>query len=96
MLAGTEMKSSWKRSHESNGVVQQYHDPLRKIYTSIQQGYTKVDPEISLWRGIKGINDSMGPEGLELSYLMVGIFRTVASMNKNLRSQELRMEALSP
>lgn len=94
-MAGVQMEISGIESHNSNGVVERYHSPLRKIFTCIQQDYPCLDPEIALRCAIKGINDTMGPEGLVPSYLVFGVIPTFPSFNTNLPDQKDRMAALS-
>ena len=94
-MAGINLEISGIESHNSNGVVERYHDPLRRIFRCIREDYPKLDVEVALRCAIKGINDTMGPEGLVPSYLVFGTIPTFPTMNTNLPSQRDRMEALS-
>jgi len=93
-MAGISLDSGIE-SHNSCGVVERYHDPLRKIFTAIVSDYPKLDREIALRCEIKGINDTMGPEGLVPSYLVFGTLPSFPAMNTDLPGQKDRMAAVS-
>lgn len=94
-MAGINMEISGIESHNSNGIVERYHDPLRKIFSIIRKEYPRLDPEIALRCAVKGINDTMGPEGLVPSYLVFGVIPTFPAFNTELPSQRDRMAAIS-
>lgn len=94
-MAGINLEISGIESHNSNGVVERYHDPLRRIFRCVQEDYPKLDPEIALRCAVKGIYDTMGPEGLVPSYLVFGVIPTFPSFNTELPEQRDRMKAIS-
>lgn len=94
-MAGINLEISGIESHNSAGIVERYHDPLRKIFNSIKSDYPQLDREIALRCAAKGINDTMGPEGLVPSYLVFGVIPTFPAMKTQLPSQKDRMAAIS-
>lgn len=94
-MAGINMEFSRIESPNSNGLVEQYYDLLWNIYSCIVQDYPKLYPEIAFRCAIKGINDTMGPEGLVPSYLVFGVIPSFPAFNTNLPEQMDRMDAIS-
>lgn len=93
--AGINIEISGIESHNSLGVGERYHAPLRKIFNMIMSEYPSLDPEIALRCAVKGINDSMGPEGLVPSYLVFGVLPTMPAMRTELPNQKDRMQAIA-
>lgn len=94
-MAGINLEISGVESHNSNGLIERYHDPLRKIYNCIREDYPKLDPESVLRCAIKGINDTMGPEGIVPSYLVFGVLPSFPPLNTTLPHQKDIMAALN-
>lgn len=64
-----------------------YHDPFRRVYDALRTHYPHMEIETSLRYAVKGINDTMGPEGLVASLLVFGTVPTAPTMNKDIASQ---------
>ena len=70
MLHGIDVDISGVESHNSIGVGERYHDPLRQVFDKIMADHTNLDPEIAFRLAVKAINDTMGPEGVVPSLLV--------------------------
>lgn len=57
------LKISGVESHNSLGIVERYHDPLRRIYNTLRHVSPKIDKDIALRLAIKSMNDTVRPEG---------------------------------
>lgn len=94
-MAGIQIEISGIESHNSISVGERYHEPLRRIFTVILHEYPKLDREIALRCAVKGINDTMGPEGLVPSYLVFGVIPNFPAIHTKLPTQHERMAAIS-
>lgn len=92
--AGINVEISGIKSHNSLGVGERYHAPLQKIFNMIMSEYPFLDPEIALRCALKGINDTMCPEGLFPSYLVFGDIPIMSAMRTELPGQKDRMKAI--
>lgn len=75
--SGTTLQLSGTESHNSLGVVERYNMPLRRVFSVIRRDNPQLHPEIALHRDLKGINDTMGPDGLVETLLVFGTFPTI-------------------
>ena len=91
---GIEFQASVVEAHNSIGVGERYHHPLRRIFKFLRDGHPKLDSDVVLRYAIKGINDIMGPEGLVLSLLVVGVIPTFPTVHAELSAQRERLAAL--
>lgn len=58
---GIELQLSGVASHNSIGVGERYHGPLRRVFRKVRHAYPSLDPELALRYAVKGINDKTGP-----------------------------------
>lgn len=75
-----ELQASGIESHNSFGIGERYHQPLRRVFQVLRTHHPKLDPEVLLRYAVKGIKATMGPEGLVPSLSVFGVvtsFRTV-------------------
>lgn len=91
---GIELQLSGVASHNSIGVGERYHGPLRRVFRSIRDAHPSIDPELALRYAVKGINDTSGPEGLVPSLLVYGMLPRFPTPSSSLPDQEHRMRAL--
>lgn len=59
-------------SHNSLGVGERYHEPLRKTYLKLRADYPRVPEDVLLQCAVFTINCTAGPEGLVPSLLVFG------------------------
>jgi hypothetical protein len=71
--AGIILRSTGTESHNSLGVGERYHHPLRRIFEKISFDYQSLDQETALSIATKTMNDLAGPEGLVPSFLVFGV-----------------------
>jgi hypothetical protein len=67
---GIELILLGVESHNSIGLGERYHGPLRRIYQKIRYDYPNLNPDISLRLAVKAMSDTMNPEGLVPFYLV--------------------------
>lgn len=73
-LRGLNVEHKCIESHNSLGVGERYHQPLRKTYRKIFAAHPKADPTLALAVSVKALNDTLGPEGYVPSALVFGEF----------------------
>jgi hypothetical protein len=71
--AGIHLRSTGIESHNSLGVGERFHQPLRRLFQKISSEYNRLDPETILSISTKTMNDLAGPEGLVPSFLVFGV-----------------------
>ena len=75
---GTVTKSVPVEAHNSIGMVERYHGPLRRVYRIITSEIPEIDKEMALQMAFKAINDSAGPDGLVPTLLVFGAYPRMA------------------
>ena len=91
---GIEVQLSGIESHNSIGVGERYHGPLRKIFSILRHDNPREDPEIILRYAVKGINDTMGENGIVPTTLVSGCSPSFPFLNSKLPKQRDRMRML--
>jgi hypothetical protein len=61
-------------AHNSIGIVEQYHGPIRHAYTIITIEIRDIDKDIALQIAFKAINDSASPDGLVPTLLVYSAY----------------------
>jgi hypothetical protein len=108
--AGTTFTSdTWKRLHESNGIVLQVsgvesrssiglgermHSPLRRVYNKILMDYPHLHRSLILKLAIKATNKTVGIGGIAPSMLVFGCIPRFPITSSHLPEQADRMRAL--
>lgn len=82
-------------SHNSIGVGKRYHEPLRKIFNILRNANQNENPEIILRYAIKGINDTMGEDGIVPTALAYGCSPSFPFMQSKIPRQRERMKMLA-
>lgn len=82
-------------AHNAIGIGERYHAPLRPIYLTLGLSYSHLQPRITLTLALKGMSDTLGPEGLLPSFLVLGTNPTLSVSNESLPTQRDQMDALS-
>lgn len=75
-------------SHNSLGVGERYHEPLRQIFDKIITDHPQIDPEVALRLTVKSMNDLMGPEGIVPSLLVYGSLPTFPAVKREAPEQK--------
>ena len=91
---GSTTKSVPVEAHNSTGVVERYHGPLRRIYQIITAEIPGINKTLALQMTFKAINDSMGPDGLVFTLLVFGAFPRMIKEDAPLSTVTQRTEAL--
>src|SRR5450432_2959538 len=71
---GTRIKIVPVEAHNSVGIVERYHGPIRRAYTIITAEIRDIDKDMALQMAFKAINDSAGPDGLVPTLLVYGAY----------------------
>ena len=61
-------------AHWSIGLVERYHQPLRRAYEIIKSESPDTPKEMTLQIAVKAVNDTAGPDGLVPTLLVFGAF----------------------
>ena len=68
-------------SHNSLGIGERYHKPLRDTYLKLKIDHPTMQRQILLALSIKAMNDTLGPEGIVPSALAFGEFPSLRSLS---------------
>lgn len=93
-IHGIELQLSGIENHNSIGIGERYHAPIRRIFRFIRAQNPRLDSEISLRLAVKAANDTLGPKGQVPAKLVYGIDPAFPVVNASLQEQRDRMAAL--
>jgi len=88
---GVKVDHTPVESHNSNGLVERYHGPLRRTYEKIRLEYKGLSDELALSCAVHAANQTLGPEGIVPVTLVFGIFPRIGT---KLPNQPERVRAL--
>jgi hypothetical protein len=71
---GTKVKIVPVEAHNSVGIVERYHGPVRRAYYIITAEVRDINKDMALQMAFKAINDSAGPDGLIPTLLVYGAY----------------------
>lgn len=71
---GITAKSVPVEAHNSIGMVERYHGPLRRIFNIIMAESPAFDKDMALQMAFKALNDSAGTDGLVPTLLLFGAY----------------------
>ena len=71
---GIRTKAVPVEAHNSIGIVERYHSPLRQAYQIIVVELPGIDRDAALQMAFKAINDTAGPDGLVPTLLVFGAY----------------------
>lgn len=91
---GVTLQFSGIESHNAIGPGERYHMSLRRVFNVLKQEHPSVNDKHLLRLALKGINDTMGPNGLVPSLLVFGVLPSFPSPTRNSPDQVERFEAL--
>lgn len=89
-----KLQFSGIESHNSIGVREKYHDPLRRVYKKVKEDFLRMEKETLLRLALKGCNDTLGPNGLVPNLLVFGTMPALPIMESRSIKQKDRMAAL--
>ena len=69
---GVDVEQTGIESHNSLGIGERYHQPLRQTFRKILAEQPKADPSLALAVSVKALNDTLDPEGYVPSALVFG------------------------
>ena len=72
--ADIELGTTVTEAHSGLGLGELYHEPLRNTYRKLVHTYPSADKSLLLSFAVKGMNDTLRPEGLVQSALVFGEF----------------------
>jgi hypothetical protein len=71
---GIRTKAVPVEAHNSIGIVERYHGPIRRIYQIVRMELPDITKEMALQTTFKAINDTAGPDGLIPTLLVFGAY----------------------
>ena len=73
---GIRIKTVPVEAHNSIGLVERYHGPLRRVYQIIiaELNSSDITKDMALQMAFKAVNDSVGPNGLVPTLLVYGAY----------------------
>ena len=75
---GSRIKIVPVEAHNSIGMVERYHGPIRRAFQIIATEMPHLDPDMQLQMAFKAINDSVGPNGLIPTLLVYGAYPRIS------------------
>jgi transposase InsO family protein len=78
-------------SHNSNGLVERYHGPLRRTYEKVRFEHRGISDELALSCAVHAANETLGPEGIVPVTLVFGI---IPRIGNKLPKQPERVQAM--
>ena len=87
-LSNVEVQRTGIESHNSLGLGDLYHHPLRNTFQKLRIAYPNRERQLLLSFAVKALNDTLGPDGLVPSALVFGEFPSpiVTSETRHTRS----------
>jgi hypothetical protein len=70
-------------AHQSVGIVERYHAPLRRAYIIIREELKGkgIDKDVMLQMAVKAVNDTAGPDGIVPTLLVFGAYPRMVEMD---------------
>jgi hypothetical protein len=78
---GIRTKAVLVEAHNSIGMVEQYHRPLRRAYQIITVEIPDIDKDIALQMAFKAINNTTGPDGLVPTLLVFSAYPRMVELD---------------
>lgn len=69
---GVDVAKSGIESHNALGIRERYYHPIRNTFRKLNKVYPNASDAVLLSISVKALNDTVGPEGLVPSALVVG------------------------
>ncbi len=74
-----ELQKYVVQSHNSLGIGERYHEPLRDTYRKLKLDHPSMQRQLLLASAVKAMNDTLGPEGVVPTALVLGEFPSLRS-----------------
>jgi hypothetical protein len=94
-MAGITLRISGIEAHNSLGIGERLHGPLRRIYRKVKMTHPDIERNLCLKLTVKSMNDTVGEDGLVPSLLVFGINPRHPVMSTDLPTQKERMDVLA-
>ena len=78
---GIRTKAVLVEAHNSIGMVERYHSPLRRVYQIIVVELPGIDRDVALQMAFKALNDTAGPDGLVPTLLVFGAYPRMTELD---------------
>lgn len=78
---GIQTKVVPVEAHNSIGIVERYHGPLRRAYSIISEELPDLAKDTALQMAFKAINDTVGPDGLVPTLLVFGAYPRITEFD---------------
>jgi hypothetical protein len=78
---GTKVKIVPVEAHNSVGIVERYHSPIRRAYLIITAEINGINKDTALQMAFKAINDSARPDGIVPTLLVYGALPQITEYN---------------
>lgn len=72
-MGGIDLQFSPVEAYKAIGIVERYHAPLSRIYSTVRSSYSRLSNNMILRFLLNATNDTMGPEGLVPLLLVFGV-----------------------
>jgi hypothetical protein len=84
------------KAHNSVGLVERYHAPLRRVYKILKAELKNkhIDKEMILQIAVKAVNDSAGPDRIVLTLLVFGSYPRMTEIDPPSLTIARRAEAI--
>ena len=93
-INGITLRLSGVKYHNSLGIGEKLHGPLRCIFRKIKHDFPNIKNRFILRVAVKAMNDTINENGLVPSRLVFGIIPRLAIINTDLPTQKDRMNAI--
>ena len=91
---GIQLRLSGVTAHNSLGIGERLHDPLRRIFRKLRHDNPLTSKQTLLKLSVKAMNDKIGENGLVPSRLVFGIVPRFPIISTDLPTQKERMDIL--
>jgi hypothetical protein len=93
-LSKIKLEQTGVDAHNSLGIGERYHGPLRREYHKFKKDFPSMSLELALHLAVNAMNDTMGPNGLVTSLLVFGMVPRFPIIDANVPEQEQRVLAM--
>lgn len=69
---GVEVHRTGIKAHPSPNLGERYHEPLRKTLRNLITAFRKADKHLTFTLSVKGMKDTLGPDGIVSTALVFG------------------------
>ena len=92
---GIKIKTVPIEAHNSIGLVERYHGPLRRAFQIVTREIRDIDKDLALQMAFKAVNDTAGPDGLVPTLLVYGAYPRLTEYDAPSQTIQQRTQALN-